>query len=88
VNDVNNKNSFLKIFPNPVSFSTQITLLKEHVAIRSISVFDIPGHCVFEVNDLKENSYLFNKESLRSGLYFLKVEDSEGIIYPYKIILN
>ena len=89
INDIsNNTFSSVKVSPNPVSESTQICILKDNGNIRAIKIYDLPGNCVFSENNLKEKNYTLHKGNLISGLYILKIEDSDGNIYSDKLIIN
>jgi len=88
IDEITDNNSYLKIFPNPILESSLISLSKEQATMKSINIFDILGKCVFSENNLKEKSYSFHKGNLISGLYILKIEDSDGNIYSDKLIIN
>jgi len=88
VNDISFKNNLLNVFPNPLTSTARISFLKELSLINSVRVFDLPGNCVFEENNVKSNNFLFNKGNLHAGLYFLRVEDTKGNVFLKKIILN
>lgn len=83
-----NKDSYLKISPNPISESAQIRILKENVFVNSIDIFDLIGNCVFSENGLKTMNYTFNRNHLQPGIYFLKVKDSDGKLYSRKCVIE
>lgn len=73
----------LQIFPNPVS---DFLYLNFHKNDSKLSVFDLTGKCLININDLKNNK--INTANLSSGLYILQIEDSSGIRFTKKFVKN
>ena len=68
-------NSKLNVYPNPTSSHVNIELLTNEIA--TLEVYDVSGKFLFtEVLTSKTNT--INIEKLSSGIYFLKVNSSEG----------
>jgi hypothetical protein len=88
VDDIYRDNASISISPNPVSQSANIQLMKENVLIHSIEVFDILGNCVFSEQGLKTRNYTFNKGKLHTGIYFMKIEDTDAMLYSRKCIID
>jgi hypothetical protein len=81
-------NANISISPNPLSESASVRLMKENVFIHSIEVFDVVGHCVLSEHGLKTRNYTFNKNNLQRGIYFMKIEDSDAMLYSRKCIID
>lgn len=81
--DVSIKESILNLYPNPTSSS--FSLSKE---VAKVSVFDITGKQVkqFAGNTLKTN--VFSVTDLKTGIYFVKIQDIENKIETKKLIIN
>ncbi len=69
------KNSF-KTYPNPTQDSW--TIETQNVRIASITVFDVLGKSVMAIQP-NEDRAVVDGSSLKSGLYFAKVETAEGV---------
>lgn len=81
--DISIKESILNLYPNPTSNS--FSLSKE---VAKVSVFDITGKQVkrFAGNILKTN--VFSVTDLKTGIYFVKIQDIENKIETKKLIIN
>ena len=87
VNNFNNNDADVKLYPNPSDGNFSIDLPKTDKAVK-ISINDINGKTIFETST-KESSINFDKQSeLSSGIYFVKVEDSNSKVYTQKVIIN
>lgn len=77
------KESILNLYPNPTNSS--FSLSKE---VQSVRVFDITGKQVkqFAENTLKNN--VFSVTDLKSGIYFVRIQDSENKVETKKLIIN
>ena len=66
----------IELFPNPVNDSLGI-INKDHIAIKSIQIYDIEGRLVFVETEKFEQLDLSN---LSSGILFVKISTQEGTI--------
>ncbi|WP_445457959.1 T9SS type A sorting domain-containing protein [Flavobacterium sp. HNIBRBA15423] len=77
--------SKFNIYPNPVN--DIISINSDNVAFENISLTDINGRVIKETTTNSVMNYDFNISDLNSGIYFLKIKTSEGIL-DKKIIKN
>ena len=82
VNFENNSNNLL-IYPNPTSSIINIEFKNAELA-NKIIIYSYTGQKILEENDLES----VNLENLNKGIYFVKVEGSNGGNYVKKIIKN
>ncbi|VXB62955.1 putative hemagluttinin family protein [Flavobacterium sp. 9AF] len=75
--------SKFKIYPNPINDIVSIN--SDSVSFDNISILDINGRTVKQVNVNAVNQFSLNISELNSGIYFLKVKTKEGI-FNQKII--
>jgi hypothetical protein len=66
-----NINSKIKISPNPLSASSEITFDQLYKSIQ-ISVYDSKGKYKGQTTYYNQNKVVFNKDNLSTGIYFLK----------------
>jgi hypothetical protein len=82
-------NSFFKLYPNPTKdqFTIQ-TDAAQSVLPQTAVLYDIRGLKVFEtkINAIENNSFTIDISSLNKGIYFVKLLDSDKVIYTNKII--
>lgn len=75
---VSNQSIGLTVFPNPNSGLVNVSL-QEGIQLKSISVADITGKILsYTVAKQSDNQQQINLMSLPSGIYFLKVNSSNG----------
>lgn len=75
----------LNMYPNPMQEQAVLSL-PSNEWIESVKVLNVMGAIVREER-VKANQYLFSKEELSKGVYFLEVFSKEAI-YQQKIIIN
>lgn len=87
IDDFNANNTNVYVFPNPMKTETTV-LLSSNVPSFSLTVFDILGREVFQA-EVNSNRYIFKKNSLNAGTYFLNIKISEqGSIQTKKLIIE
>ena len=82
--------SSIKIYPNPVSSSSQLMLSDPYTGEVLIRIFNILGQEVFQTSALKTNQILTQRLSLdylSSGIYFLQAQMGRNI-YSEKFIIT
>lgn len=80
------KNSELKLFPNP--FLNGFNIITNKSKISEVSVYNIIGECVLKMNgNKKDNQYIGNLDLLEPGIYFVKIQTEKGI-FSNKITKN
>lgn len=75
VNEVNNNNSSVVIYPNPAQHILTITSPNN---IDSIEIFDVSGKLLIATS-VKENQTTVDISNLSVGIYFVKVQSEVGI---------
>lgn len=68
-------NSKLNIYPNPTSNNVTVELLTNEIS--TLEVYDVSGKILF-TQMLNDKTNTINIENLTSGIYFFKVNSSEG----------
>lgn len=80
------ENNYFNISPNPAN--TQITITLEQPLETDIRIFDVTGKLmIFNENVTIERSHVIDVSSLNSGVYFVRINSSEGIATK-KLIKN
>ena len=78
-------------FPNPVDQTAQIKFNLSNSENVSINLFDISGRLVKTLADANmpagANSVSFDKAEMNKGVYFLKVETSNGS-FSHKVMID
>ena len=85
-NDIINNSNSIEIFPNPFKETTTITLNKNEVY--NITLFDIRRQKNRQINNVKDEQFIIYREDLTSGIYFLEIKNSKGIIEVKKLIVE
>lgn len=85
-NTIKNDQNFL-IYPNPGK--NKIIIQNIYIEVTySISIFDIFGHKVFFESNVNSASYKIPVADFINGIYFISIEQSNGILFNSKIILQ
>ena len=63
------------LYPNPAR--EKVTIFCD-AGIREVEILDMNGRVLFAKQGLKQNTFVFNVESLSPGLYLAKVRNSQG----------
>lgn len=76
----------LEIFPNPVS--NGVVYVSANANIANVSVFNMVGQNVRNINSINETSTSINVSSLTQGMYILKIETINGKTNTHKITVK
>ena len=76
ISETTNKKHLLKIYPNPFSDFTTIELDCPQDCMNDIKIYDAFGKLVKELTDYQGDKYLFKRQLLSSGLYFVIVRNN------------
>lgn len=79
----NERNSSLKIFPNPAT--SEVTVVSTDEETVSIELVNSFGQVLF-VNRIKETETTIDMRSYEAGIYFIKVKHKDGTIGSKKLI--
>jgi PKD repeat protein len=81
-------NTQFYIYPNPNNgnFSIQFSNVLNNNA--SIKIFNIAGKLVYFENNITKSKFLVSVSYLNNGIYFIEMEDSEGLIARQKLLIN
>lgn len=69
----------LIVYPNPANNIVNIHLNGKSI-IETIDVFDPQGRSISSFNNIGEKHFEFNTNSLSTGLYYLRVKHTEGLM--------
>jgi hypothetical protein len=67
----------LSVFPNPAINQLTIKAARE---IQSVKIFNALGKLVYNETGVNTNTKMINVETLKSGIYYVKIESGFGII--------
>ena len=79
----NNVAAQINVYPNPVVDNLSINSAE---LINKISLFDVTGKTITVVENILNNNYTLNMNTLNSGIYFVQVETVNGIEVVQKIV--
>lgn len=77
----------LKAAPNPFENQTLVTWTNHDHSTFQTELLNVAGQTVRTYQNLRGGSLLIEKEKLRSGIYFLKIEDDTGNVGRLKLSL-
>ncbi len=67
----------LKIYPNPAIETVEINT-NSNAVLNSVSISDLTGKIVKNLELLNQNKQIINVKDLSKGIYFIKIQSSEG----------
>lgn len=86
VKEINN-NTYVNVFPNPSNDNVNIVVKDQNNKIMTVNMFDLAGRNVINRINVNALSYLIEREGLKAGIYFVRIETTNGS-FTQKVILN
>lgn len=80
INDTDFSPEDLTVYPNPASSEISINH-NSNGSISEVSLFDYSGKLIFVKRNIDSNKIILDLNTRPSGIYFLEVKMSEGIVY-------
>jgi len=71
----------LHLYPNPVKLGSQVRLSS---FVDQIEVFDLTGKLIIS----SRNTSMINTDSMKSGIYMVRIHDLDGTIQMQKLVVN
>ncbi len=89
INEVKGKNEQLKVFPNPFTSSTNISIDNGQLTMDNyLELYDVTGQKLKTI-EFKGNTYTLSAEGLAKGMYFIRVLDREkNVVGTSKIVVQ
>ncbi len=84
---VEDKKSFLELYPNPFNPELNIELKGKRSAQDKLEIFNIKGQLVHSINQLENKKYVWQPRALASGIYFARLSNTKGVISTKRITL-
>lgn len=78
----------VKVYPNPFVYTTTIEVTGEDYEELSMTIFDLTGRVVAEVQSSHNNSIQLERGSLSSGAYWYQLKGNHEIINTGKIMVQ
>ena len=80
-------NQKITIYPNPFS-TTAIIQLPLEIKNGSVSIYDVLGKKIKQINNLNCKDIVISREGMSNGMYFLSVTDENNIVGQGKILVE
>jgi hypothetical protein len=80
-------NLHFSLFPNPFSSSATL-MLSAPVLNAKLSIYDMIGKEVKRIENLNGKEIIIQKENLKTGMYFFKIEDNKGFVGNGKFVVE
>jgi Secretion system C-terminal sorting domain len=87
---VDNNGISVTVYPNPFSNTTtlQINTIEQISDPLTLSIYDITGKKVKQINNITENQLVINRENLSSGLYIYLLKNNNTPLANGKLIIQ
>jgi len=85
VREIKNLNS--QLFPNPFSNSSTL-LLSAPIQNATFTVYDMPGKEIKRMTNLSGKEIIIQRENMKAGMYFFRIEDKNGVIGKGKFVVE
>jgi hypothetical protein len=84
---VNDNDLFsVKLYPNPIDDQITIDFSDLPMVIKSIKIYDVHGKLIANHEDFQEQLYLISTKNLSSGIYFIKIINSQNYSITKKLV--
>jgi hypothetical protein len=80
-------NLTLNLFPNPFSSSSTLRL-STSIQNGKLSIYDVLGKEVKQIKNLNGKEIIIQKENLKTGIYFFRIEDENGFVGNGKMVVK
>lgn len=84
INEAENQEGFLGVYPNPSTDFINIALKKENNNLENIQIVDLLGNVVYETSTHGMNNYI-KVADLNKGIYMVKATNN-GVVYTTKFV--
>ena len=74
------------IYPNPNSGVFSIDIKTDALTTYSLEIINSTGLSIYRINQLKETKVNISKSSLKSGVYFIRVNNGESVVTKKMIV--
>lgn len=78
--NVNSNSSYLNLYPNPTDGLVNVTISNNRI-INNISLFDVEGKEIYNSSSIKLANTSVNLSNNAPGVYFLRIECKDDILY-------
>ena len=72
----------------PFSNSTTLEFKNDKNESYNLSIIDLNGQIVRQINNIKENRLIIKKENLNAGLYYFILRNDKEIINKGKLLID
>jgi len=79
IHDINFKNTELRIYPNPFTDYTMISL-SDAIVVKKIELMNIYGKVLKTINSPNNNSITIHRENLPAGIYFIRIYSDKAFL--------
>ncbi len=87
INDIALKDVQFRVYPNPANKKLTIEITNPQIIVTSLQIVDIAGKNVKNITSLnKKNNYTVNIEDVPAGLYFVKLQTTEGTVVKKVVV--
>jgi hypothetical protein len=86
INELSANNLLQSIYPNPSSDKVTLVFVNSNTE-HTITLMDVTGKLV-KTDKTTASEFTFEKSTIQSGIYFLKIIESNGQSSVHKIIFN
>ncbi len=76
----NELNAAIRVYPNPTSGYVNLRIDNPDLKVNAISISDISGRIVISRKDVSGYPLRIDTENLANGVYFIRIDTSEGMI--------
>lgn len=88
VNELSNKNSFIKISPNPFNVKSILELTNPHDNLQEIEIYNCYGKKIAEYRNISNNQLQLNRNKFSEGLYFYKIKTKNNYSESGKFVVE
>ncbi len=86
ISQIENIESYISVFPNPVHDMMIVKINSETFTNYRIEINTIEGKKIFSENKTLKNELMINTQILSEGIYYLIINDNNGLVFKTKFI--
>jgi hypothetical protein len=83
-----NYDTHIKLYPNPVSNFCTVSSELPGRLISAVEIMDLNGRTIISYNNINSYTFTFGRKEMLSGIYLLRIMDSNGIYQIRRIAVN
>ncbi|MES2478534.1 MAG: T9SS type A sorting domain-containing protein [Bacteroidota bacterium] len=82
------ENQTIKLYPNPFSDNATLEFDNPQAKAHHLSIFNTLGQSILNIENIKNDKILIDRNGLQSGMYYYRLSNSDGVVGSGKVLIE